>query len=510
MLAKEPERRPSAVMVAARLAAIARKGGPRRVKTWLWLSGLAACVVGGFVLWAIAAKIFAPKEPLFEQISMQASENRVTAAALSPDGEQLAFGALGGPIHLRRMNDGFTLRLNTPADLAVERIAWFADGSRLLVSGTRANHDRGIWVVPISGGKPSLIAQDCKDGVPSPDGTRVALASVDESTIWVKGVDGGAARKLRIGGNISSFSALVWLPDGKRIGYQRRDYAPQKGREVDPLPTRLEKNYRYSYESVDVTTARVVASAKDVPMLSACALRDGRILFLRWVSLALIWSEQVWELRTDVQTGRVLGPPRPITHDEDLALSSISASSDGKEVSVVWVKGWPNIYIADLLPNNSVPKLLNTRRLTFTEANDYPHAWTADNQSIIFESDRNIRGHNHYQLYRQNVAQAEAEPLCISTGNNVLEQLSPDGKWVLYRSDQSNGKRRLMRVSADGGKPEPVRIDGELDEFRCSLRRGGACVLRTVENGQFVFHELDPVRGEGRELGRTSWSPPAV
>jgi serine/threonine protein kinase len=92
MLAKEPERRPSAVMVAARLAAITRHGGPRRVKAWLWLSGLVACLVCGFVLWAIAAKIFAPKEPLFQQITMQAGENRVMAAALSPNGEELAFG----------------------------------------------------------------------------------------------------------------------------------------------------------------------------------------------------------------------------------------------------------------------------------------------------------------------------------------------------------------------------------------------------------------------------------
>src|SRR5262245_2904817 len=53
MLAQKPEQRPSAVTVAARLGAIAQEGGPRRVKPWLWLSGLVACIVGGFVLWAM-------------------------------------------------------------------------------------------------------------------------------------------------------------------------------------------------------------------------------------------------------------------------------------------------------------------------------------------------------------------------------------------------------------------------------------------------------------------------
>src|SRR5215469_12053057 len=129
MLAKEPERRPSAVMVAARLAAIARKDTPRRVKAWLWVSGVAACVVCGFILWAITAKAFAPKEPLFEQITMQASENRVTAAALSPSGDELAFGTFGGPMYVRRMSDGFTRPLRTPRGLQVDRLAWFADSS---------------------------------------------------------------------------------------------------------------------------------------------------------------------------------------------------------------------------------------------------------------------------------------------------------------------------------------------------------------------------------------------
>jgi hypothetical protein len=64
-----------------------------------------------------------------------------------------------------------------------------------------------------------------------------------------------------------------------------------------------------------------------------------------------------------------------------------------------------------------------------------------------------------------------------------------------------------MRVGVNGGTPEPVRIDGNLDEFRCPIGTGTQCVLRTVEEGQFVFHALDPVAGEGPELARTAWSP---
>src|SRR5215472_9785219 len=81
----------------------------------------------------------------------------------------------------------------------------------------------------------------------------------------------------------ASFSSLVWSPDSKRVSYQRQDYQPRSVGQVDP--SHLEKNYEFSFESVEVRSGRVVASARDVVMGSACVLPDGRVLYLRWVSL---------------------------------------------------------------------------------------------------------------------------------------------------------------------------------------------------------------------------------
>ena len=47
----------------------------------------------------------------------------------------------------------------------------------------------GIWVMPVSGGAPARIA-DGNNGVPSPDGKRIALTSADESILWVAGANG--------------------------------------------------------------------------------------------------------------------------------------------------------------------------------------------------------------------------------------------------------------------------------------------------------------------------------
>lgn len=146
-------------------------------------------------------------------------------------------------------------------------------------------------------------------------------------------------------------------------------------------------------------------------------------------------------------------------------------------------------------------RFLNVRLLTF--ADDFPHAWTPDSQEVIFESHRN----GNWNLFRQLIREREPRPLAVEAGDDVLPQLSPEGNWVLFRNWTEKGGKRLMRVPLSGGKPEVVPTYGEWDEFRCPARPDKPCVLRSVVNDEFIFHELDPIRGEGGELARTVWSP---
>ncbi len=506
MLAKDPGKRPSAEEVAGRLTGMVetdRKDKSRRAKTWLWASSLVACIVCGFVLWAIAVKILALKEPILQQITTQTSENRVTAAALSPDGKKLAFGTIAGSVLVRRMSDGLTRPLRTPAGLQVHRIAWFNDGSRLLASGMAADHRRGVWMIPLNGGAAGLMVPEGEDGVPSPDGTRIALTSAGGTIIWVTGVNGARPRKIRGGGGMNSFSALVWSPDGKRISYERQEYAAPRDGQIARYGAARPQQNTYNYEAADADTGRVIASERDVVMTSACGLEDGRVLYLRWVSVMETLLHQVWELRTDPKTGKVLAPPRQVTHGSDLMLSSISAAYDGSKVALVRRSEYSNTYIADLPSGKPVSKLLNIRRLTFALADDYPHAWTADNGAVIFESNRN----GTFGLFRQRIDEREPEALVLSNADSVLPQASPDGKWILYREDrEQRTKRTLMRVPMDGGTPEPLPKTGNVEEFRCGRQPGSRCVVRSTEGDQFVFYELDPLRGKGRELARTGWS----
>jgi serine/threonine protein kinase len=516
MLNKDPGKRPSASEVDQRLSALTSSAAAKPQRRLRPVAVLVALALSASVIFWARNRIFPPKDLALIQLTTQVSQNRVTAAAVSPDGTSLAFGSFGGPVYLRRMSDGLARPLTTPTGLRVDRIAWLPDGSKLLLSGSQegdgstGDYQPGIWVMPVTGGQPERISEG-RNGVPSPDGKRIALTSTDGSVVWVAGANGGAARQIRSGGQTSSFSSLIWSPDSKRVAYQRVDYAPTADPQRDPKGAQVYRSYQYSYESVDVETGRMAASAKDFVMTSACGLPDGRVLFLRWNSAGQSNAFQLWDLRTDPGTGRLLGPPRPLTRLKDDTLSNLSGSNDGKRIVAVRdLIGRPNIYVADLRAAG-IPRLLNPRRLTFSEAEEFPHAWTPDSRTVIFESNRTGNSGDNYNLYRQTIDRSESEPLVVSPILKVMAQLSPDRKWVLYRESPDRVRWRIMRVPVQGGAPAPVLAGANTaGEFRCALQPGTRCVLRAMENGQIVFHELDPLHGEGRVLGRTSWSPTVI
>ncbi|MBV8808329.1 MAG: protein kinase [Acidobacteriaceae bacterium] len=506
MLHKNPNRRPTAKEVDRRLEEIGPAAAPpRRRLPAIAAASLVVCVAAGLALVKMRDQLAPARTPKLMQITRQDIDNGAAEAALSPDGANLAFATESGAIQLHRMRDGFTRKLNAPPDFRIDRIAWFPDGKRLLISGSRDLEQRpDIWVISTGSGAPRHILANFTNGIPSPDGARIAVTNAGGTAIWVTDSSGESPRYVRGGGATTAFTSLIWSPDGKRVAYDRQEYSPPRDRQADSRSSELEKNFAHTYESVEVESGRVVAAAPGVMMVSACSLPNGRVLFLRWTKESAS-DREVWELRTDPRSGRLLGSARALTRGGTLPLVvSISATNDGKQIALVNYTGSiPRIKVADLPPAGAPMRFLNVR--TLTSSNDYPHAWTPDSRAVIFESARS----GNFNLYSQALDESEAKPLVVSRGENVLAQLSPDGKWVLYRSTE-NGVRRLMRVPLRGGRPEPVPIQGAWDEFRCPSGPGKPCVLRTIENDQFIFHELDPVRGRGGELGRTVWNPTLV
>jgi Tol biopolymer transport system component len=510
MLRKDPGRRPTALELEQQLTLAGLIKPSRRSRSIAWAAAISVIVISGALTRSFHDRRVSKKDPQFLQLTRQVNENRVTAAAISNDGKTLLFATFAGPVYRRRMSDGLTQPLNTPSGLRVDRIAWLNDGSKILVEGSMTGaldkYEPAIWVMPEEGGRAEQVAAGARNGVPSPDGSRIAFTSTDESVLSVASITGGKRRQIRSGGETTSFTSLVWSPDGKRIAFQQVEYVPTPDVDRNPGAFLALNTYRHDYESVDVDSGRTVVSAKGFIMESPCSLNNGTVLFLR-NSTENLSVYHLWRLRTDPHTGKFLHPPQQLTHEE-YDLEQISASPDGRElVAVRGVDSHPNIYVADLPPADQYPRFLTVRRLTFTDADEYPHAWTPDSRSIIFESHRN----GNLDLFRQGIDQSDAQPLVISDQPKALARVSPNGKWILYNEKNQMGGWNIMRIPIGGGPPKTLLLNQGLQgEFACSSGTAGRCVGRTVQNRQFLFWDLNPIHGKGRQLARTAWIPAIV
>jgi eukaryotic-like serine/threonine-protein kinase len=210
-------------------------------------------------------------------------------------------------------------------------------------------------------------------------------------------------------------------------------------------------------------------------------------------------GSSLWRIETDPRTAIPLTPPVRLPLAADW-LTDVSATSDGRTVSLVRGTGLTTVYVGDYFAAG--PAIRNARRLTLDASGSFPHAWTTDSSAVIFESDRG--GNN--DLFRQNLDSRVAEMLVATPHEDFHANLTPDGRWLMFMQGPlgSHLPAAIARAPVAGGTAEEVVKRGVVDEFRCALPGGKRCVARAVETDQtYIYYELDPIRGLGRELART-------
>lgn len=498
LLAKKPADRPDAAQALRELTGAAEKPAVRRLRPSPVLVGLAVAAMGaaGFAIWRSARS--APRALTgFEQITWQSAEDYVTASAISPDGESLAFADLDGMVHWRDLEGTTDRPLRRFPGGRIDSIFWIAARGPLLVSERDLSEDRylyRIWTLDPASGEAKLLPVSGRKAVSSHDGKSIAYLSPNGAEIWVADVAGDKPRRLAVSAIAGAFKFFVWSPDNRLILY----WTVEEGRRH-----RSEWHHSKMF-AVDAVTGKLILEEAGGPLVSPFMLPDGRLLYSTL-------PPRLVEVRTDPATGHFVSPPRPLTDIEPGLDKDVTASSDGRRIAAGFHRSFgPYVYVGDLQPGNA--RLINSRRLTLEDTTDFPHAWTPGNAAVLFESAR--RG--NYDLFVHRIGQRNAEALVAMPLSQVYPMVSPDGRWVLFLSGPvtqaqagtAGGKRtwNLMKVSIGGGVPEAVPTGGPVQEFGC-LYKASRCVLRELDNGQAVFYDLDPVKGKGRELARIATGP---
>jgi hypothetical protein len=152
----------------------------------------------------------------------------------------------------------------------------------------------------------------------------------------------------------------------------------------------------------------------------------------------------------------------------------VAWTQDGRRVVFDWLKtGIPNIYwqAADA----SSPM----ERLTQSERRQFPASWTPDGEILAFLEQPEDTG-AAYDIQLFHVRDRRVTPFLNSHFNEIYPEISPDGHWIAYTSDESGrgevyvqpfpGPGAKLQISNDGGAEPLWSRDGRELFYRTSYQ----------------------------------------
>jgi Tol biopolymer transport system component/DNA-binding winged helix-turn-helix (wHTH) protein len=478
---------------AVPIAASRAKGrGTFHFKRWmLSIPVVLSLLVFGLVY---ARNLRSAKESKMEFVRFTANtnDNRVTAAAISPDGQRIAYADVDGVV-LRGAHDISAHNVRTPELRRVERLAWSPDGLHLLVSGSSVSGLQQLWMLSTTGEAPRLLKDHARLGTISPDGSRIAYVADTGSEVWIVDPAGENARQVFAGSPNDTFPVVQWSADGKRLLLERHTAFQSDGHFHSPRTEDEIEGFHPTYLAVDVASGRITASQDAVRIGSACLLAPDLMLFSRSEDTDVGNSTSFWKVAINPYTGAFVSAPRRIQDLYSERLLTLSVAARTGAVAAVFSHGQPGIYVGSL--HLETGKLDNVKLLTAGQGG--PHAWTPDSSAVLFESN-NLDLH-HYHIYKQDVTRHEPESLVANMGGEFLPRLTPDRRSILFESKSKDGITSIWRVALAGGPPVLIH-QGRSIEYRCPLS-GSYCVLGTLLDSQhFAFSALDIVQGKRQKL----------
>ncbi len=358
-------------------------------------------------------------------------------AAISPDGQQIAFRSerSGGGIFLMGSTGESPRRLvafgHSPA--------WSPDGTELVIAtegvtkpDLRASTSQ-VWRVGVlpDGGKTLLARGDAVQPAWSPDGGRIAYWSISADTgeRALWTMRKDGSDPVRVVGGEHHYWNPAWSPDGRYLYFV----------------SDLRGSMNLWRVRLDQGSGRVLGEPEpvQVPTRSISGLtmgRDGhRILYATDDSKA-----NVEKIELDPVSGEVRGEPVPVTRGS-LSVRSADLSPDGKWVVFDLSAPQEDLYVIRIDGTGLL-------RLTNDSYKDRIPRWSPDGASILFYSNRSgkydawkIRADGSDRARLTDVDQPVYNPLW-----------SPDDRWLVFNQEFQEAVLIDLAEPLERRRPRPL------------------------------------------------------
>jgi Tol biopolymer transport system component len=373
----------------------------------------------------------------------------------SPDGRSVGFFA---DAKLKRV-DLTGGAPQTLADAPTARGAtWNRDG--VIVFASTAG--QGLTQVPAGGGPPTTVMRP-RPGETNlrwpqflPDGRRFLVQVLESSGargVYIGSLDGGEPKRVLDAETAGIYAAGYLLSVSQGVLVARR---------FDPALGSVSGDPMTVAQSVGVESAlgRAGVSVSDTGVLAHRNGAAGRRQF-------------VWVDRAGKTLG-VLVPP------EETALASPELAANGERLALYrTMQGNTDVWLVEVARG-----LAN--RFTFAPAIDAAPVWSPDGNRIIF---RSARG-GHYDLFEKPAnGAADEQPLLVTPQDKSPLDWSPDGRVLLYASQDPKNQSDLWALPLTGErKPFPI-VQTSFDEVHGQFSPDGRWLAyASNESGRYEVY----------------------
>ena len=358
--------------------------------------------------------------------------------------------------------------------------------------------DGDIWMLDLRSGRETRLVGDAYNPSFSPDGRHIAFDAPWEGQrrIWSVDLQGHNPRQLT--SDQSEAIAHVrprWSPDGRRIVFQNKESTKFDLRVVELATQQLlwvtndffqdlqpvwspsgRFIYFSSYRSGGLNLWRIPVSSAGKPRGVPQQLTTGAgqdlepVLSADGSRLAFSIRRQnadLWTLPVDPATGRPWAPPGEAiaTNREE---SRGAWSPDGRAIAFNSDRGGDmNIWVQELSGASA-------RQLTHGAGGDYQANWSPDGGTILFFSSRS----GIPNIWSVDAASGDVKRLTESDSLDINPFFSPDRRSIAFQSDRS-GRLEVWVMNADGSDPRALTSTGVAGHFLLWTRDSKALLYRT-------------------------------